>query len=89
MVVEAVIVQRQSGGQDIGDDKGKPAPAFAYQVCQHQQQVAEKVGFASANYFARVFRQQMGMTPRQYRECKQKGRRAGKEGAEISGYSSK
>lgn len=53
------------------------------------QQVAEKVGFASANYFARVFRQQMGMTPRQYRECKQKGRRAGEEGAENSGYSSK
>jgi len=37
------------------------------------QQVADVTGFSSSNYFARIFRKQMGMTPTQYRSRMQKG----------------
>ena len=35
-------------------------------------EIAEKCGYANANYFSKVFREGMGMTPMEYREKREK-----------------
>ena len=37
-------------------------------------EIAEKCGYANANYFAKVFRDSTGMTPVEYRESCEAGK---------------
>ena len=37
-------------------------------------EIAEKCGYANANYFAKVFRDSVGMTPVEYRESCEAGK---------------